>query len=176
MLLRKLMVRLNSMSKVGQAWGMDLMIATMIFSVALVTFYLYSFNATSGGDNKLEDLSFNGRLITNILLSSGFPEDWTEADVVEMGIMTDDKIDDLKLSRFYNFSRDNYSETKNVFNTNYDYYFFLDENMTIDSIVVDGIGKPGVDRYNITSRNLIRVERVVVYRNKPVGAKLYLWD
>jgi len=160
----------------GQAWGMDLMVATMIFTLALVSFYLFSFNSTTTDEDRLSGLSFEGRIITNTLLSTGSPEDWTELDVVQIGILTEDKIDDLKLEKFYNFSRDNYSRTKSIFNTKYDYYFFLDDNMSINSVTVDGIGKSGVDRYNIDAKNLIKIERVVVYKNKPMGAKLYIWN
>ena len=35
---------------------------------------------------------------------------------------------------------------------------------------------PRVSRYNITSKNLIKIDRVVVYKNKIVGAKLYIWE
>ncbi|MCH7850435.1 MAG: hypothetical protein IH845_02220 [Nanoarchaeota archaeon] len=160
----------------GQAWGMDLMVATMIFTLALISFYLFSFNLNTGDKDQLDSLSFDGRIITNTLLSSGFPTDWTEFNVVEIGILTDDKIDESKLEKFYNFSRDNYSMTKAAFNTKYDYYFFLDNNMTINSVNVDGIGKPGVNRYNISATNLIKIERVVVYKNSPVGARLYIWN
>ena len=159
----------------GQAWGMDLMIATMIFSLALVSFYLYSFNV-GDFENDLESLSFDGRIITNTLLSSGSPEDWTEFNVVELGILTDDEINETKLWRFYNFSRDNYTQTKSVFNTVNDYYFFFESNMTFGTVEVEGIGKPGIDKDNISSNNLVKIERIVVYKNKPIGAKLYVWN
>lgn len=164
------------MNRQAQAWGMDLMIATAIFTLAITSFYLYSYNGTSGNEDLLEDLSFNGRIITNILLSDGSPEDWDEFNVVELGILTEGKINDSKLEKFYDFSKNNYTLTKNIFNTNYDYYFFLDQNMSINSLTVDGIGKPGFDRHNISATNLIKIERIVVYNNKPVGAKLYIWN
>lgn len=169
------MVKLNLIYKKGQAWGVDLMIAVMIFSVALVSFYLYSLNEVGGTIEISETLSYDGRAITNILLSSGTPEDWNEGNVIEMGILTDDKINETKLERFYNFALNNYSQTKRVFNTKFDYYFFLDRNMTINSIEVDGIGKPGVTRNNIDVNNLIKISRVTVYENRLVGAKLYIW-
>ena len=56
--------------------------------------------------------------------------------------MTEDKINDSKLARFYNFSLSDYPLTKRKFNTEYDYYFFLDSNMSIEGNTVDGIGKP----------------------------------
>jgi len=165
--------------KNGQAWGMDLMVAVTIFTFALLSFYLYSLNTPAGIEETIESLSYDGRGITNNLLSEGSPENWDENNVLEIGILRDGKINDTKLENFYNWvnSPGGYDETKRVFNTNFDYYFFLDENMTINSVEIDGVGKPGVTRDNAMNNaaNLIKISRVTVYQNKPMGAKLYIW-
>ena len=153
--------------KRGQVWSLDLMVATIIFSVALASFYFYTVNEHSG---------YEGRSLSNILLSDGYPEDWNSTNVVEMGILTNGKINQTKLEAFYNFVQLDYPQTKLVLNTAYDYYFFLDQNMTINSVEVEGIGKPGVTKDTIVAKNLIKISRVTIYQNKPIGAQLYIWE
>jgi hypothetical protein len=48
--------------------------------------------------------------------------------------------------------------------------------MIIDSIPVEGIGKPGTTKINIDAINLIKVTRVTIYKNKPINAYLYIWE
>jgi len=162
--------------KRGQVWSLDLMVAVIIFSVALASFYFYTVNEHSGFEEKIEILSYEGRSLSNILLSDGYPEDWNSTNVVEMGILTNGKINQTKLEAFYNFVQLDYPQTKIVLNTAYDYYFFLDQNMTINSVEVEGIGKPGVTKDTIVAKNLIKISRVTIYQNKPIGAQLYIWE
>ena len=74
------------------------------------------------------------------------------------------------------YTENNYTRTKNIFNTQYDYYFFLDENMTINSLEVEGIGKPETTKDNINAKNLIKITRFTVYQNKTTPIYIYLWE
>jgi len=124
-------------------------------------------------------LSRDGELITNALLSEGCsvncPNPWITSDGLDVGLLSDGKINDSKLKLFYDFAQADYDGSRVVLNAKYDYYFFLDEDMVIESVPVDGIGKPGVDRNNIVADDLIKISRVVVYDNKLIGARLYIW-
>jgi len=163
-------------NKKAQGWGMDLMIALSIFLIGVVIFYIYSLNNPNEAKENIEDLFHDGESLTNILLSEGFPNSWNSTNVVRIGIFSNDKINDTKLERFYDLSQTEYEKTKALFNTRYDYYFFLDENMIINSVPVEGIGKPGVTKTTISSRNLIKITRVTIYKNKPISAYLYIWE
>ena len=156
--------------KRSQAWGIDLVVAFIIFFIGLFVFYLYSLNYSSGED-KLESLFYDGNLIANSILSEGSPLDWNSGNVIVFGILTGEKINETKLERLYSLSINNYSFTKSKFNTQYNYYFFLSENMTIQSQNIDGIGnKP------VTYDNLIKINRFTIYRNKPITMSIYIWD
>lgn len=163
-------------NKKAQGWGMDLMVALSIFLIGIVIFYIYSLNNPNEAKENIENLFNDGESLTNILLSKGFPNSWNTTNVVRVGILSDNKINATKLERFYDLSQTEYEKTKALFNTRYDYYFFLDENMTINSVSVEGIGKPGVTKTTINAVNLIKVTRVVIYENKPVTAYLYIWE
>lgn len=155
------------------------MIGVFLFTIALTVFYFSALNSSSNSNEALETLSYEGRTISESILSGGVPEDWSSSRVTQIGILSDGKINDTKLENFYDLASSDYSRTKVLFNTRYDYYFFLGTNMTFNTTIVDGIGKPGINRYNIDSagvKNLIKVERVSVYKNKIVGATLYVWE
>lgn len=161
--------------KKGQIWSFDLMVAITIFSIGFLIFYFYAFNNPNESKEIIENLKYDGKIISNYILSDGSPENWNSTNLIKIGILTDNKINQTKLEQFYNFSQTNYSETKKMFNTKYDYIFFLSNNMTIDSANVDYIGKPFIDKDHIDAKNLIKITRFTSYDGMPTTAYLYIW-
>ena len=157
----------------GQAWGADLIIAIVIFSIALSAIYLYSINDTRNQGELMDTLFYDGGKISDSILSQGYPSDWDSSDVLQLGILEDGKISPDKLEKFSLFD---YERSRSLFNTRYDYYFFLEEPMLIAGSEVDGLGKPGVNRTNVISKDLIKITRIVVYNNKIMPAYLYVFD
>ena len=135
-------------SKKAQGWGIDLMIAVVIFSIGLTVFFIYSLNSPGEGKENIELLFYDGEIIANTLLSPGYPKGWDEENVINIGITTNGKINETKLERFYNLAEDNYEKTKLLFNTKYDYYFFISESIIINGGSIEGIGKPGIFVYD----------------------------
>lgn len=167
-------------NKKSQGWGMDLIIAVTIFAFGLVAFYIYSFNSPGEAKENLEKLSYDGKILANIILSEGRPANWDKTDVVKIGILSNNKINETKLQYFYDLTRTeaDYMRTKNFFNINYDYYFYLSEDMILASGNVDGIGKPGTTRdigYG-NAKNLVKITRYTIYKNKPTTVYFYIWE
>ena len=160
----------------AQAWGTDLTFAFLIFSVGIIIFFVYTINYTSESKENSEIMFYEGENIIKGILSEGSTEDWNENNVIKIGILNNNKINETKLELFYNFTQSNYSRTKNIFDSSYDYYFFLDNNFTINSVDVEGIGKPGVYKDNINAINLIKITKLTIYKDKPVTAYLYVWE
>ena len=168
-------------SKTAQGWGMDLIIAVSIFAVGLVAFYIYSLNSPGEAKENLEALSYDGRILANTILSEGSPTGWDKTSVAKIGILTNSKINETKLQYFYELTNTSagYNNTKQKFGINYDYYFYLNESMNINGIgEVDGIGKPLVTRNSgyEDAKNLVKVTRYTVYKNKPMTAYFYIWE
>lgn len=155
----------------AQAWGMDLTIAIVIFSVGLVAFYVYALNEPSEAKENIESLFYDGNIITEIILSEGYPIDWNSGNVIKIGILSENKINETKLESFYNLAENDYAQTKTLFNTGFDYYFNLTETMTINSVEVEGIGLQPSD-----PQNLVKITRFTIYKNKPITAYLYIWE
>ena len=158
-------------NKSAQAWGMDLIIGFTIFSLGITSFYLYSLNTPSEAKEAIESLSYDGKIISDNILSNGYPDDWNDTNVISIGILSDNKINNTKLREFYDLADSEYDRTKRLFNTVYDYWFFLNENMTTINADVDGIGlKPS------NPKNLIKITRFTVYEDKPMSAYLYVFE
>lgn len=163
-------------NKKSQSSSIDLMIATSIFSVGIIVFLIYSINGPNESTETIESLYKNGESISEIILSEGNPEDWNYSNVDKIGILTDNKIDERKLELFYNLSINNYSFTKSSFNTIYDYYFTIEDNISINGNVILGIGKQGTNISNINAENVIKITRFSIYKDKPVNVHIYVFD
>ena len=167
------------MKKGGQAWGIDLMFAGIIFFTGVIIFYLYSINYPAEGQNKIEELFFEGEFIADALLSEGLPENWNETNFAIPGIVTENKINETKLALIYNLSNENqnpqgYERVKSAFSTRYDFFFNFSEEITIDSQTISegGIGK----QISPSPENLIKITRITLYKNKPVTLNVFIWE
>lgn len=163
--------------KKAQAWGTDLGVGLTIFLIAIIVFSVYSLNLSSeNSENTLQQLNYESEYISDIILSPGSPQNWNEDNVLAIGITSENKINQTKLNQFYTLAKNNYQKTKAIFNTNYDYYFFLDTEINTPEGLKDGIGKPGINRNNINASNLVKITRLTVYKNQPITAYLYIFE
>ena len=178
---KKEAIKINKMkNKKSQAWGIDLMVGIVIFSLVIVFFYFYALNQPGEAKETIETLLYEGKIISNLILSNGYPEDWNSGNVQKIGILNNNKINQTKLESFYDMVQTNedYTQTKIKFTTKYNYYFFLDKSMIINGEGVEGIGKPGATKANIPSsaKNLIKITRFTIYSGEPTTAYLYIWN
>jgi hypothetical protein len=163
--------------KRAQVWGLDVMMGFALFLVAMMIFFAYSINYSSESTETFELLTYDGNLIAQSILSQGYPENWDPSNVEKIGLTDENKINQTKLENFYYLiSNGNYSKTKRMFNTNYDYYIFFENNMTINSSSVEGIGYPGATKNSIQARDLTKITRITFYENKTVPIYIYIWQ
>ena len=164
--------------KKAQIWGMDILAGMALFLIGVIVFFIYSLNQPSEAQDNFEFLFYEGRIIADSLMSPGYPLDWNSTNVITIGINSDDKINETKLERLYEmiYTENNYALTKNIFNTQYEYYFFLEQNMTINSTEIEGIGKPGITKENIDAKNLVKISRFTIYQNKITPLYVYIWE
>ena len=162
----------------AQIWSLDLMTGLALFLVGIMIFFIYSLNQPSQAKETFAFLNYDGKVIADNLLSQGYPNNWNPSNVITIGIISDSKINQSKLENLYQmiYVQNNYTKTKNIFNTEYDYYFFLSENITVSSGKIEGIGKPGATPNNINAKDLIKITRFTIYENKTTPLYLYLWQ
>lgn len=158
--------------KRAQAWGIDLIVASIIFVLGIVLFYIYSLNLTNDTASTLDNLEYNARTVSDSLLTTGSPNNWNETSVSRIGILSDQKINQTKLERFYNLTQSDYNRTKNIFNTPYDYYIVLAQgSFIIENSTVEGLGLQPSD-----PENLIKINRATIYNNRPVTIYIQIWN
>jgi len=157
--------------KKGQAWGFDLMIAISIFMIGIVGFYLFSLNSPSEGRDTLDSLFYDGNLIADSLLSEGYPENWDSNSVINIGIVNDNRINETKLQRLYDLTISDYSKTKNLFNTRFNYYFNFSRPIIMGGVYVEFIGQK-----DLNPDNIIKIQRFVIFENNPVTLNVYVWS
>ena len=164
--------------KKAQIWGLDILVGMTLFLIGIIVFFVYSLNQPGEAQDNFELLFHDGKIIADNLMSPGYPLNWNSSNVITLGISSDDKINETKLERLYEiiYTENNYSLTKNIFNTQYEYYFFLEQNMTINSVEIGGIGKPGATKDNIDAKNLIKITRFTIYQNKTTSLYIYIWE
>ena len=159
------------MKKRAQAWGFDITIAAIIFSLAVITFYLFSLNYSDEAGESLNALDYDANSIANALLSEGYPAQWNSGDVIKIGLLSNSRINETKLLSFKELSLSDYPKTKSIFNTLHNYEITFSENMTINSTTITSIGLTPS-----SPQNLIKVTRLATYNNKPLVIYVNVWE
>ncbi len=159
------------MKKKAQAWGFDLMIASFIFLFAIFSFFLFASNYSFSDEENFQVLQYEGEIISDSLLSEGSPIDWNNDNVERIGLLTDGKINQTKLDRFYYLAEEDLNRTKSLFNVKNNYFVNFSKQIVVDGNFIDGIGNS-----NFNSDNLVRIDRVSIYNNEPIILTIYITD
>lgn len=167
------MVKYISTNKKAQGWGLDLMIASIIFLAGIFFVYTHVMNLGGGSGSSLTSLNTQAETGSSLILSEGSPENWKELNNTETpGITTNKKINQTKLNRFYNITNSSrgYQRTKNRLDITDNFYFNF-SNMKVGGKEVKGIGeKP--ENYD----NLVKTERITIYENRITKFNFYIWN
>ncbi len=130
-----------SISTKAQAWYVDFILGISLFIAALVIYYNYIYEFSSQEENSYNKLIDESSVVSSSLVTSGFPNDWNNSNVVRIGLADETKINRVKLK---SFKRLNYSKAKSYFGIVDDYFvFFTDkDNQAINVYGTCGIGSP----------------------------------
>lgn len=179
------------MSTKAQVWYIDFIIATLIFIIALIIYFTYTTNASQEDSNLLQDLTSDAKMVSNSLVSEGYPTDWNNETVKRIGLTNNDqRLDDEKLRNFINL---NYSNSKKLLATVYDYFVFFQDfdNKVLNLSGSCGTGHPQVranvsnneciiNMSNVSIQHLVKVDRFLIYdkENKSDLSKMvvYVWS
>lgn len=167
------MVKYISTNKRAQGWGIDLMIAFLIFLIGIFFIYTYALNYGGGSETILRSLKSQGKTGSSLILSEGSPEDWKTLNNTETpGILTNNKINQTKLNRFYNITNEplGYQRIKNKLDITNEFYF------NFSDIEVEGNKINGVGEKPENPDNLVKTERITIYKNKIKKFNLYTWS
>ena len=74
-------ILIKNKNKGGQAWSLDIVIASIIFIIGIISLYVYAINYSSQTKNQLDEFFYEGELASKLILSEK-----------ETGILSDGKM------------------------------------------------------------------------------------
>lgn len=165
-------------NKLSQIWYADLIIALAIFSMVLVLFFTANPEMGSKEKKILQEMKMESKVVTGSLLTTGVPVNWNKSNVERIGISDGSRISNSKLTEF---AAMNYTQTRSLLRTHYDYYLFFESSGNIMQINgSNGIGKPGINQANIEISDdpdqIVKHSRIVIYKDTPAKMSLLLWN
>ena len=172
------------MMKKAQIWGFDMMMASIILVFGIFVFYFYALNYSGDSSDKIDSLFYDAEIVSEKILSEGYPPYWNSTNVIVPGILTDGRIDQTKLELFYNMTETSiggdFDEMRMLLNTKYNFWFTISgtENFEIRQATGDPIDIEGIGREYSSEdvANLVKYSRVVIYHNRTKSIDFYMWE
>jgi hypothetical protein len=165
---------------------MDFIFGTVVFCLCLVLFYTYFPNINRQELNDLDEVYLDGRQISESLLSSGHPANWTNSTVERLGIIDNRIINASKLALFSNMTKEDYYRVKALFNIRADFVVFFTNNTDGNENIsgIHHVGAPGVsvgsdnsiDLSGIEYKNLAAFTRIITFNGYVKKMVVYAWD
>lgn len=158
----------------AQVWGLDLIVALIIFFAGIISIYYYSINLSSEAEENLDSLLYEGNLIASNLFSEGNPSNWSGLSVDEIlmpGILTDGKIDDEKIILLNNFLISDSKKIKTKLNTQFDFCFKIIDS-SFSSQFPEGICTAS---FSSDVANNVKITIFSIYKNTPRKIELNIW-
>lgn len=163
-------------------WTMEIIFAVFIF-IVIVGLFWKVLPIFESNEDKIDDVLFEARSLSETLMSKGVPEEWNTSNVIRPGIIEKNMIaSEEKLRKFYNLSNQNYTLTKNSFGMNSDFAVYIKNQkgsvVTIEGEKTAGTPKTGFvgGELNITGEHIVKLERTFIYKNDPVKMVVFTWQ
>ena len=183
------MRRKNSNRK-SQVWVSDYTISLLLFVIAALLCTKIIVNSFST-NTSFEELKADASKISEMMLSEGYPHDWTNETIVRPGLLTAERLNESKVVEAMNMT---YSYLKPKLKTKYEFLVIFQKSnndmMEFDGLCV--IGNPAVDinytgalpnidcHYpdftSISYDNLVKITRLVIYESEINRMVVYAWN
>ena len=148
------------------------MIAVVIFMGGLIFFYYYSSNTLFTQNQQLDDLSFNAKLVSSYLVSTGYPVTWNSTNVNSIGLTDGNlKLSPTKVGGFANLT---YLQSRQLLSTKYDFLVnFKDQNN--NPVLVNNVSSIGRNYSLDNPENLLSLNRFVFYNSTIIRLEVIVW-
>jgi len=163
----------------AQIWTMDLIAGISVFMIAIVIYFVFTNNISNYDDTKFEELYSSSIVLSDSLLTEGYPFNWTSGNVTEIGLTNNNHR--INESKIYNFKNLDYLNSKGMLKTRFDYLFYFEDDKS-DLFPVNGtdyFGKPTITKDNIKTledpSHLITTKRFVIFEDKILIMVIYVW-
>lgn len=149
----------------AQVWFLDFMVGLMIFMIVVFIYYNYQNNLTGDVEAVWDEMIIDSKAISSSLMSQGYPQDWNETTVERIGLLNGSYR--LSQERLEAFAAMPYNLTTSLFNTRFEFYFFLESQNGTESYAT-GM-EPAGQKY------LVQATRLAIYNSSVYRMVLYLW-
>jgi len=162
----------------SQIFSLDMVIAAVLFTAGLIFFYKYSIDLMESQQDVAGNLATNANLLSNFIISQGYPVGWNKTNVIIIGISDNKRINETKVKMF---SEIDYEQTRSLLSTHNDYYLFFENSAgdLVDINNVKGVGKSGVNTTNLVEvenpRDIVKMYRYSLYNSEIIRVGLYVW-
>ncbi len=176
---------MSKLKKKSQIWYIDFIIGVTIFIVILIVAFKFLSLKYLEPEKEMSQIIREGEKISNYLMTPGIPFNWSQEQVVVIGIVSENnEINLTKLDQLKNMSKDDYTKVRFLFGIKSDFLLFFedkDENI-INLTDQEYIGKPGLtlqDVLDTKPEDMFTIIRYVIYRHDDiaeiVGMKVVIW-
>lgn len=169
----------------------DVMMSAVFLVVLIILYFQFVANLSTENQAILESLIFDSEVLSETMLSKGYPPGWDEISVQQLGITDGNhRLNLTKLGYVANLS---YYNRKFYLGTVYEYYIVLQHKdgtlLNITNITgkvntglspEGGMGKPDTTLESIPTienpEHMIRSERYLIYNSTTIKLITYLWS
>ncbi len=177
-------------SRKSQVWISDYTLSLLLFILAVlisIKILINSF-AVNSDFNELKD---DAAKMSEMLLSEGYPVDWTNDTVIRPGLLTGERLDQTKV---YNAMNMSYARLKPKLQTKHDFLVIFEDPdsdmiefndkciIGSPSVTINSTGSaPNIDCHNplfssIDYNNLVKLTRLVIYNGEIIKMVVYAWN
>ncbi len=165
----------------AQVWTIDFIAGLLLFIVALFLGLQVILSMTA--TDTYSGLYRDGVHLSTTLLTPGYPEAWNITQVIVPGLVTvntTNRIDPVKLQELDAMS---YGRSKVLFRISHEYIYFFRNNTNVINITrcVHGYAFPvnpdcTPNLSTLQYKQLVRIDRLVIYNSTPVMMVIYTWE
>jgi len=161
------------LSTKAQVYTLDLFVALLIITLAVVISFKLVFNTEV--DEDFQILQLESRALSDSFLSEGLPANWTFSDVTLPGILLDGRISTNKL---LNLQKIGYDNVSGMINARKNFYFYFRNATDIVNISVCGFGfyNDTCEVPEIDARNIVKLDRLAVINSSAIKMVMLVWD
>jgi hypothetical protein len=151
-------------------WYFDFIMALSAFTLMLFFVFKFTSIGFTGTQQTKSTVLEDAQRLSESFLSTGIPLNWTEEDVISLGLLFEDSsIDLVKIMKLQNLTLTNYERSKYIIGIKSDYllYFETINGTSLNLTNQTYIGKPGASVQEVIDNNpgdKTTFTRYVVYR------------
>jgi hypothetical protein len=171
--------------KKTQLWYLDFIFAVTMFTLILIMGFRYIANSHLIPGKETDSVLLEADIISQSLMTSGIPVNWTVDYVIVPGITTHNILNLTKIESLKNLTCSNYTHLKYMMGIKSDFIiYFEDQNRTILNLTNQSfIGRPGYTPESINNslpEGLVTIVRYIGYKHDDIAdiisMKVMVWQ